>query len=145
MGSTRKMRVLLADGHQEIRTIVREYISHLSDFQVIGEAVDGIQAVEAAERLNPDVVVLDFELARKNGMEATRMIKERKASTKVIVSTLFDDPLYRAMAEQVHVDGIIVKSSLKQTLQSVFSTIIRQRYAEAAGRKSSDSPRRVEE
>lgn len=123
MRTARKMRVLLADGHKEVRKVVREYINSLSGFQVVGEATDGNGAIEEAERLKPDVVVLDFELARHNGLEPIRIIKERSASTKIVIATLFDDPLYKAKAQQAHVDGVIVKASLKHSLASVFSTL----------------------
>jgi DNA-binding NarL/FixJ family response regulator len=125
------MKVLLADGHAEVRKVVREYVDHLSRFQVVGEACDGVQAVEQAERLKPDVVLLDFQLPRKGGLEAMRMIKQRSASTKVFVATLYDDPLYRAKAEQAHVDGIIVKSSLKSSLHSLFSGLEQLRSRDA--------------
>ncbi|MBM4160844.1 MAG: response regulator transcription factor [Ignavibacteria bacterium] len=127
MKTTRKMRVLLADGHREVRKVLHEYVDKLDGFQVVGEVTDGIRAVKEAERLKPDVVVLDFELQRQNGLEATKLIKQQSASTKVVVTTLFDDPLYRAKARQASADGIIVKSSLKSSLKSVFSTLAHDR------------------
>ncbi len=121
------MRVLLADGHREVRKVLHEYVDRLDGFQVVGEATDGIRAVEEAERLKPDVVVLDFELQRRNVLEATKLIKQRSASTKVVVTTLFDDPMYRAKAQQAAADGVVVKSSLKSSLKSVFSALAHDR------------------
>jgi DNA-binding NarL/FixJ family response regulator len=94
---------------------------------VVGEASNGIQAVDEVDRLRPDLVLLDLELPLRNGLEATRMIKQRHAHTRVIVSTLFDDPLYRAKAREVNVDGIVVKSSLKHSLESIFGNAQRRR------------------
>jgi DNA-binding NarL/FixJ family response regulator len=117
-----RTRVLVADGHREIRRVLREFFETQPGYLVVGEASDGIQAVDEVERLKPDLVLLDLELPLRNGLEATRMIKRRHAQTRVVVSTTFDDPLYRAKASEVNADGIVVKSSLKRSLESVFGS-----------------------
>jgi DNA-binding NarL/FixJ family response regulator len=122
-----RTRVLVADGHREIRRVVREFFEAQGGYLVVGEASNGIQAVDEVDRLRPDLVLLDLELPLRNGLEATRMIKQRHAHTRVIVSTLFDDPLYRAKAREVNVDGIVVKSSLKHSLESIFGNAQRRR------------------
>jgi len=117
-----RTRVLVADGHREIRRIVREFFEAQGGYLVVGEASNGIQAVDEVDRLKPDLVLLDFELPLRNGLEATRMIKQRHARTRVVVSTLFDDPIYRAKAYEVNADGIVVKSSLESSLEWVFGS-----------------------
>lgn len=122
-----RTRVLVADAHREIRRVVREFFEAQGGYLVVGEASNGIQAVDEVERLKPDLVLLDLELPLRNGLEATRLIKQRHAHTRVVVSTLFDDPLYRAKAHEVNVDGIVVKSSLKRSLESIFGNAQRRR------------------
>jgi DNA-binding NarL/FixJ family response regulator len=122
-----RTRVLVADGHKEIRKVIREFFEGRRGYLVVGEASNGIQAVEEVERLKPDLVLLDLDLPLRNGLEATRLIKQRNADTRVIVSTLFDDPLYRAKAHEVNVDGVVVKSSLKHSLELMFGSTRRRK------------------
>jgi len=116
----RRATVVVADRHNEIRTVFREFFASSQHYRMVGEASNGVEVVDVVDRLKPDFVVLDSELPRRNGIEVTRIIKQRRASTRVIIATLFDDPLYKARALQAHADAFLVKSSLKGSLESVF-------------------------
>jgi NarL family two-component system response regulator LiaR len=86
-----KIRVLVADDHPFVRHGLRTYLDTLDDIEVVGEASDGAQAVQLAEGLLPDVVLMDLVMPELDGVEATRRIRDVSPSTKVIALTSFDD------------------------------------------------------
>lgn len=112
-------RILIADDHKEFRTVVTEYLMSLPNVIVVGEAADGIDAIEKTGRLDPDIVLIDISMPRCTGLEATRIIKENWPSKKVIIATMHDNPFYRTEAQRAGADGYLLKSSLKSSLQAV--------------------------
>ena len=74
--TTKKIRILLADDHAVVRQGFRLILSGQADMEIIGEAGDGRQAVEQAEKLQPDVVVMDVAMPNLNGIDATRRMTE---------------------------------------------------------------------
>jgi len=82
--------VLIADDHPFVRHGLRTYLETLDDMEVVGEASDGMEAVELAGQVLPDVVLMDLVMPELDGVEATRQIREASPSTRVIVLTSFD-------------------------------------------------------
>lgn len=119
------LRVLVADDHDEFRHIIHEYLDRLPNISVVGEATDGQEVVEQVERLQPDVVLMDISMPRRNGLEATRIIKQRWPKTKVVIATMHDNPLYRLQASEARADDFVVKSSLKAKLVATLDSYAR--------------------
>jgi DNA-binding NarL/FixJ family response regulator len=103
------VRVVLADDQPLVRAALRMVITDAPDIEVVGEAGNGSEAVEAAERHRPDVVVMDIRMPGLNGIEATRRIIERVAGTHVIVLTTFDDDDTVYGALRAGASGFLVK------------------------------------
>jgi DNA-binding NarL/FixJ family response regulator len=97
--STEVATVLVVDDHSLVRTGVANIISHEPDLQVIAEAANGLEAVEAYEKYRPDVTLLDLRMPVMEGVEAVRQIRERDPLAKVIVLTTYDtdDDISRAL------------------------------------------------
>jgi DNA-binding NarL/FixJ family response regulator len=114
------IKVLIADDHHDFRRVVHEFLDRLPNVSVVGEAGDGNDAVSKVEKLNPDVVLMDISMPNMNGLEATRIIKQRWPSTKVLIATTFDDPMHRKEALAVRADAFILKGSLKPSLEATF-------------------------
>src|SRR5215469_12558312 len=89
-----KIRVLLADDHAIVRQGVKMILTNEPDIEVVGEAEDGLQAVETAKRLKPDVAVLDISMPCINGIEATRQIKAALPQVHIIALTMHADDSY---------------------------------------------------
>lgn len=78
------IRVVIADDHRLVRQELRNILEGTKDIQLVGEAVDGCQAVELAGTLTPDVVLMDINMPRMDGVEATRVIRHRYPSVQVV-------------------------------------------------------------
>lgn len=94
------IRVLLADDEELVRTGLRMILDAEPDITVVGDAVDGADAVARAEELAPDVVLMDVRMPRLDGLEATRRIGAMKSGPKVVILTTFDldEHVYAALA-----------------------------------------------
>ena len=120
----KRITVLLADDH----TIVREGFRHMleleADFEVIGEAADGRQAVALAAKLRPDVVLMDIAMPRLNGLEATRQVLKALPSTKVIMLSSHNDDARVINATNSGVAGFLLKQTsacdLCHTIREVY-------------------------
>jgi two-component system nitrate/nitrite response regulator NarL len=83
--------VLLADDHVLFREGLRGLIQHWDDFEVIGEASNGMEAVEMCEKHIPDLILMDITMPELNGLEATRRIKESYPSTHIVILTVSEE------------------------------------------------------
>jgi DNA-binding NarL/FixJ family response regulator len=112
------IRVLLADDQALVRGGLRKIVDGEDDMTVVGEAVDGMEAVEAAARAKPDVAVVDIRMPRLDGIEATRRIlaAPATASVRVLVLTTFglDDYVYEAL--RAGASGFMLKDSPPEDL-----------------------------
>jgi DNA-binding NarL/FixJ family response regulator len=102
------VRVLLADDHRILREGLRRSLE-AQGLEVVGEAADGEEAVELAEQLRPDVVLMDLSMPVLDGVEATRRIRERLPEIRVVVLTMHADEATMARAVRVGADGYLVK------------------------------------
>jgi len=85
-----KIKVLLADDQDIIRTGLTIILNHQADIEVIGQAADGLEAVEEAKRLRPDVILMDIKMPHLNGIQATRQIVAALPKTQIIILTTYD-------------------------------------------------------
>jgi DNA-binding NarL/FixJ family response regulator len=89
-----KIRVLVADDQQLVREGLRVLLDLIPDIRVVGEAADGVAAAEQAQRIRPNVVLMDVRMPKLDGVAATRQIRETCPEVQVIILTTFDDDEY---------------------------------------------------
>lgn len=88
------IRIMIADDHALLRQGIRKVLDLEQDFQVIGEACDGVEAVDKAIVLVPDILLLDINMPQMNGLDVVKKINERQKAIKIIVLTMHDDENY---------------------------------------------------
>jgi DNA-binding NarL/FixJ family response regulator len=104
-------RVLLVDDHAMVRRGLREFLGLFDDIEVVGEARDGLDAVEAAARLRPDVIVMDLNLPRLDGVAATREIRAATPGVEVVALTAFVDEERVLAALEAGAAGFLLKDA----------------------------------
>jgi DNA-binding NarL/FixJ family response regulator len=103
--------VLLVDDHKIVREGTRQLLERSSDIHVDGEASDGLEAVNLAAEIQPDVVVMDVRMPRLNGIEATRAITTRFPKIKVLILSAYDDDSYVFPLLEAGASGYLLKTS----------------------------------
>src|SRR5712691_13339720 len=90
----KRIRILLVDDHAVVRQGFKMILSAQPDMQIVGEAGNGREAVELAEKLQPDVVVMDVAMPELNGIEATRRLVSSSPRTRVLALSMHKDSVY---------------------------------------------------
>ena len=111
-----RTRVFLVDDHALVRSGLRALLEAQSDLEVVGEAEDGVAAVEACRKLRPDVVVMDLAMPGRGGINATEDLGKACPETKVVVLTMHDDDAYVRLARLAGAAGFVLKKSLATEL-----------------------------
>jgi DNA-binding NarL/FixJ family response regulator len=105
------IRVLVVDDHAILRDGIRSLLESQEDIIVVGEACDGSEAIDLVGKLLPDIVLMDISMPQTNGLEATRIIKERFSQVKVLILTQHDNREYIAPALGAGASGYVLKRS----------------------------------
>lgn len=120
---TPKIRVLLVDDHTILRAGLRMMIDAQPDIEVVGEASDGRQALAEAQRLQPDVVLMDITMPEMNGIEATRQLKRALDSTRVLILTMHENEEYLFQVLRAGASGYILKEAAGAELISAIRIV----------------------
>lgn len=111
MNMAAKLRILLADDHETVREGLRMIVDAQPDMQVVATASDGREALSQADRVTPDVVIMDISMPGMNGLAATAQMTERHPETKVLTLTRHADGSYLQQLLRAGASGYVLKQS----------------------------------
>jgi DNA-binding NarL/FixJ family response regulator len=115
-----KIRVLLTDDHTLFRQGIRTLLAGEGDIEIVGESGNAGEAVEQAEQLRPDVLLLDISMPGLSSFQAIRQIHKARADTKVVLLTMYDDEDYLAEGMEAGASGYLLKDSpAEQLVQAI--------------------------
>jgi DNA-binding NarL/FixJ family response regulator len=109
LGGRMAKRILIADDSETIRMVIRTFLESREGLEVCGEATNGVDAIEQAKKLNPDLIILDLAMPRMNGAAAASILKNAMPDVPIILFTMYDDMMSKLLASAVHVDLVLSK------------------------------------
>jgi len=112
----KRITILLAEDHKIVRQGFRKILELEDDFEVVGEAEDGRQAVDMVKKLRPAVVLMDIAMPQLNGLEATRQILKAVPSTRILILTGHNDEMYVKSATESGAVGFLLKQAAARVL-----------------------------
>jgi DNA-binding NarL/FixJ family response regulator len=119
-----QVKILIAEDHTILREGLKALLPASTDLAGIGEADDGRQAVHLAERLSPDLILMDLSMPRMDGLEAIREIKKRWPQIKVLALTVHKTEEYVLSALQAGVDGYLLKDATHQEMMTAVRSVL---------------------
>ena len=119
----KKIRVLLAEDHTIVRQGIAALLAVENDMEVVGEASSGLEAIELAKKLGPDVILMDIGMRQLNGLEATREIKRLYPSMKILVLTMYDNEEWIFQILKAGASGYLIKDSAMTDLSSALRAV----------------------
>ena len=109
-------RVVIADDHTSVRRGISQILKKVPNIQIVGEAADGIEALDLVESVSPDVLILDVEMPRLNGRQVAQRISEDELPVKVLVLSAYDDNQYILGMLENGVAGYLTKDEVPEQL-----------------------------
>lgn len=119
------LRVLLVDDHSLVRAGMRSLLRDIADVEVVAEASDGAEALAAAERERPDVVLMDIAMKGMNGLEAAARLRERQPAAKVIILSMHTSEEYVLLALRAGAAAYLIKDSATSELELALKSVMR--------------------
>lgn len=117
-----KIKVVLADDHFVVRNGIKTLVDG-SEIEIIGEANNGVEAVEAVKRLAPDVVLMDISMPQMNGLDATEIISKQYKNSKSLILSMYDNEEYILRAVEVGALGYLLKDAPREEILNAIKTV----------------------
>jgi DNA-binding NarL/FixJ family response regulator len=119
-----KTKILIVDDHEDFRKNLFRFLQLTANYEIIGEASNGLEAIEKIKDKNPDIVLMDISMPVMNGIEATKIIHRDFPAVKVIVLTVHDEEEYTEMFKRIGVAGYIIKGVRNEKIAEVINSVI---------------------
>jgi len=118
-----RTRILIADDHEIFRKGLRWLVESHPELEICGEAANGVEAVEMAKKLNPDVVIMDISMPYVNGLDATRQIRQQIPNTRILILSQHDSSHMLTAAFNAGASGYVTKSQVAHYLLSALDAV----------------------
>lgn len=128
-----KIKVMIVDDHELIREGLKQLLELEGDIEVVLEAGNGVECLEKLKRNEPDVLLLDINMPKQNGIEVLQKIRDRNMQTKVLILTVHNEIEYLVKAVDIGVNGYILKDSTSEELRkAIYSVMDNEIYIQAS-------------
>jgi DNA-binding NarL/FixJ family response regulator len=117
--------IILADDHTVLRAGLRLLLDTQPDMQVIGEASDGLEVIRLAEKLNPNLIILDLTMAGLGGIEALPLLRKAAPAARILILTMHDDESYLRQTLRDGASGYVLKKAADSELLSAIRAVMR--------------------
>ena len=124
--SKKTIRILMADDHALFREGLRKILELEKDIEIVGEARDGAEALSLADRLKPDVILMDISFPGLNGVRITRQIKRRYRGVHVIMLSMYEDTAHITESFQAGASGYVIKTHPSGELIKTIGSVVRE-------------------
>lgn len=121
----RPIRILLVDDHAVMRAGTRRFLEDERDFLIVGEAADGDEALALADTIEADVVLLDINLPRVDGVKTAKLLRQRKPDWRILILTGYNSEAARHALHRLGVDGYLMKTSSDVELVAAIRSVMR--------------------
>ena len=118
-------RVLVADDSATVRGVIRTFLKN-EDIEVCGEAVDGLDAVEKAQLLKPDLILLDLAMPEMNGAEVASILKHKMPHIRIILFTMYSEGIGKSLTSAIGVDMVLSKPDDMMRIVESGKSLLRQ-------------------
>jgi two-component system response regulator NreC len=119
------IRILLADDHAVLRSGLRLLLTSQNEYDVVGEAASGTETLALAERLQPDLILLDLSMPSLGGLDALPTLRKLVPSARILILTMHDDPQYLRQALKLGASGYVLKKAADAELLSAMHAVLR--------------------
>jgi DNA-binding NarL/FixJ family response regulator len=116
--------ILIVDDSEIVRTATRHLLEDETEYEVCGEAVDGVEALEKARHLSPDLIILDLQMPRMNGLQTARELRAMRVRAPIILFTMYADAIRPDDALAAGVSAVVAKTNLPALRQHVESLLV---------------------
>jgi len=116
--------ILIVDDHEIVRSSLRSLLSTNPDLKVCGEATNGLEAVEFAKKLRPDVILVDISMPQMDGLEATRILRKCLPDSKIIIISQNDPAIAQRQSQEVDAAAFVAKSDVAKYLLPTISRLL---------------------
>jgi DNA-binding NarL/FixJ family response regulator len=118
-------RVLIADDSESVRDVLRAFLRDHKEIEICGEAVDGLEALEKAQRLKPDLILLDLVMPEINGAEVASILKNKMPNIRNILFTMYTERIGKFLSSAIGVDVVLSKpdgmAHIVESINSLFT------------------------
>jgi DNA-binding NarL/FixJ family response regulator len=118
-------RVFIADDSSTVRYVIKTFLEEQTELEICGEAANGLEAVQKAKTLKPDLVLLDLAMPEMNGAEAASVLKKVMPDLRIILFTMYSENIGKYMTAAIGVDAVLSKpdgmTALVETIAAVFA------------------------
>ena len=119
-------RVLIADDSSSVRDVIRSVLRDQKEIEICGEAADGLDALEKAQLLKPDLVLLDLVMPEINGVEVASILKQKMPHVRIILFTMYTERIGKFLSSAIGVDAVLSKpDGMMSMVESIRSVLAR--------------------